>query len=127
MACSCRLSPTSTTLAPASEPALLQVLGGTKFEVPLRAGNDTHRILLKSRDGTTLMTPVSVHTLRQFKVGAEAEFEQIIVDWRSPRDEVTGGVGEHVQSERAWNWFDKLRAVPVPREYGRWPRFSPGR
>ena len=26
-----------------------------------------------------------------------------------------------------WSWFDELRAVPVPREYGRWPRFRRGR
>ena len=25
------------------------------------------------------------------------------------------------------SWFDELRAVPVPREYGRWPQFSRGR
>jgi hypothetical protein len=54
----------------------LQVLGGTKFEVPLRGFHETHGILLKAPDGTTLMTPVSVHTLRQFKVGTEAELEQ---------------------------------------------------
>jgi len=52
------------------------VFGAAKFEVLLRAVHETHGILLKAPDGTALMAPVSVHTLRQFKVGTEAELEQ---------------------------------------------------
>ena len=54
----------------------LEVLGATKFEVPLRAVHETHGVLLKAPDGTTLMMPVSANTLRQFKLGMQAELEQ---------------------------------------------------
>jgi Ti-type conjugative transfer relaxase TraA len=54
----------------------LEVIGVTKFDVPLRDVHETHGIVLQGADGSILVAPVSSYAVREFKVGMQAELDK---------------------------------------------------